>query len=472
MVPKVRSSKYACEHPKWLLQAVSKTGAHYRKLVLECRVEDKNGRFVYKDKLRWKSVPLDNVVCVLPVRCGHCDGCRKLQNDQWAARLIHTAQDRQRVGFLTLSLNDETIRSIEHFKALKGIQKGDNRPYYKELVRPFIKRLRKRGYSFDFFCVSERGEKGGRFHFHLIFFFDNVGERCNKNTGELLDDTRYRQALDLEKDIVKAYGHLRHTVRLPKNRIDPITGTNLRFQTDNEIAFQLICESEWSSNRTYGHNENVANLSPITKFTALGKRYTTAKDAFGICTYFESDSLGMLKYVTNYTQKCQHDGVDTYHRQTGGLGKTYAICHASELYDRNLPFVPCGHSLDGSGYVFTIPTPRYYKRFVPNPQLDAKNFWEYYDSLETSGQLAIRLKNEVYEVSDFHDFDKLNYDEVVDDFNYYTDVDYDTAILYEKNKERFDRHDDAFRYADATQELLARISEFEFPKVGELEFDY
>lgn len=89
----------------------------------------------------------------------------------------------------------------------------------------------------------------------------------------------------------------------------------MRLQTDLESYLQHVIERQFSS-------ERFSSLEDRYIFERHGKsRRITSKGSYGNVTLFIADGVGMLKYVTNYMTKCQHDGYDTYHRQSRGLGK-------------------------------------------------------------------------------------------------------------------------------------------------------
>ena len=283
------------------------------------------------------------------VRCGKCPSCRKLQNDTWYCRLYHQylSEPDSKLVFITLTFNEEEYKYIEQY--LKDIpidqwHKDDYTPVFRYYIRPLIKRLRaKRGENleFSYYCVSERGEQYGRFHFHLCLFwrnhslFSHVASEWNAK-----------------------HPYSKHYVK---------TKRGLRLQTDLESYLQHVIERQFSS-------ERFSSLEERYIFERHGKsRRITSKGSYGNVTLFIADGVGMLKYVTNYMTKCQHDGYDTYHRQSRGLGKKYASEHlAPLLYDDNLPFCYVGSS---GGHLLTCPTPRTYFRWFGDKQKQIDRFW-------------------------------------------------------------------------------------------------
>lgn len=442
MTPKALDSKYLCENPLWLLVAVSTSGrlSHpVRKIVYKPIF-----KFLGDEGSRWyctyqtrshleKSLSLDRILCLLPVRCGKCSHCRKLNNDQWFARLIHHSEGFHRVGFLTLTFNDAELAKIDEYRNKHGISDDDNRFVHTLYIRPFLKRLRKYGYLFDYYCVSERG-KGGRFHFHIVLYFKTADQVCDPRTGEFRDQPYFDSdgkfhplGRDVERvnKLNKVYSDefvlaqrwhwcCRHKVVLPKGKKDPITGLNFRWQTMQEQGFQLIAEKCWSSVRKYGRSDDYRDIHPIQEYSVMtGKRFTTTEGSFGFVSYFEADGKGMLKYVTNYTQKCQHDGFDTYHRQTGGLGYIYPLMHSKEFAEGVPLCVPCGMSSTGSQY--TIPTPRYYSRKLTPSVVRADLFWKFYGQLSQTPEYEKALNRKIDE-KNYPFFNSLDETELERDF--------------------------------------------------------
>lgn len=334
----INESKYACQNPLLLQLQIATTSKQYKAFRF-----NKKGERV--SVMRYENYRKSPVV----VRCGKCPSCRKLQNDTWYCRLYHQylSEPDSKLVFITLTFNEEEYKYIEQY--LKDIpidqwHKDDYTPVFRYYIRPLIKRLRaKRGENleFSYYCVSERGERYGRFHFHLCLFWRNHSLFSHVAS---------------EWNIKHPYS--KHYVK---------TKRGLRLQTDLESYLQHIIERQFSS-------ERFSSLEERYIFERHGKsRRITSKGSYGNVTLFIADGVGMLKYVTNYMTKCQHDGYDTYHRQSRGLGKKYASEHLSTLlYDDNLPFCYVGNS---NGHLITCPTPRTYFRWFGDKQKQIDRFW-------------------------------------------------------------------------------------------------
>lgn len=90
------------------------------------------------------------------VPCGHCLACRLAKSAEWSARLQLEAPYWKKVGFLTLTYDDEHLP-----------EGGSLKP--KDL-QDFWKRLRKYGRDFKYYACGEYGGKFGRPHYHAILF--------------------------------------------------------------------------------------------------------------------------------------------------------------------------------------------------------------------------------------------------------------------------------------------------------------
>lgn len=99
----------------------------------------------------------DGVTRVLVTRCGHCFECQKAYSNEWALRLYHEKQYHKYSLFLTLTYDDE------HCPAM--LVKSD--------VQSFLGRLKKE-VDFRYFACGEYGGKGGRPHYHLMIFTDDL----------------------------------------------------------------------------------------------------------------------------------------------------------------------------------------------------------------------------------------------------------------------------------------------------------
>lgn len=335
----LNQSIYTCKDPRLLITDIATTPEQY--YVTRLKKDSTSERV-----LRYKSYKRTPIV----IRCGKCQGCRKLTNDQWYLRLYHhyLSQPDSKMIFVTLTFNEAEYRYIMDYVTdmPKDEYSGtDFTPVYRKYIVPLKKRLRaERGENleFDFFCVSELGDDNQRFHFHICLFWRN-----------------WRFFLNAATRWNKFHPYSKHYVK---------TKAGLRLQSDLEAYLQHKIERQWS-------NERYSNLENRYIFERHGKsRRISATGSIGNVTLFEADGVGMLKYVTSYALKCQHDGVTTYHRQTPALGKKYVADNlAQAVFDNNIHVGYCGSV---KGKRLYIPLPRVYFRWFGDKAKMIDNFWQ------------------------------------------------------------------------------------------------
>lgn len=102
----------------------------------------------------------------MTVSCRKCMGCRLDQARDWAVRMYHEAQLHEENSFVTLTYNDANLPRYG------SLQYAD--------VQKFLKRLRKQGSNFRYYCAPEYGDGTGRPHYHLCLF------------GEAFTEDRYQ----------------------------------------------------------------------------------------------------------------------------------------------------------------------------------------------------------------------------------------------------------------------------------------
>jgi len=109
------------------------------------------------------------------VPCGGCSDCIGTKRQDWNNRLYYEAFNSTLTIFLTLTYNDENLKTIELPVMDSDVDTMDiNVLYYRDVVN-YWKRLRKEGLKFKYFYVGEYGEKSKRPHYHAIMFFnDNI----------------------------------------------------------------------------------------------------------------------------------------------------------------------------------------------------------------------------------------------------------------------------------------------------------
>ena len=335
-------SKYKCERPILMRsissgigkpRPVSKLGDGFNLYDLDDDLPVYRPRRLHQEFDQYVSFPAI-------VRCGKCAGCRKFQSDEWFVRCCHHLSSNKDLYplFVTFTFSPEGWRYIcDNYDLFPdGEGKLDYTLVYKSIFPDLKKRLRaERGsdLDFDYFLVSEFGEKRGRFHLHCIFFFRGVSSFSLKATL-----------------FCRKWPRLRHFVVNKKAHVK-------RLQTDLEVYLQHHIERNFTY--TVGSKRD---FTPYFRRAENGATSVYYKNQFGYVTAFSTTNFGMFKYVSNYTNKCLKDGVSTFRRFSPGLGFAWAFEHISSLLLRSSSSLPLG--CDSSGRKYNYPIPRAYFRKV------------------------------------------------------------------------------------------------------------
>ena len=124
--------------------------------------------------------PLNNGKFIY-VPCGKCAWCRKAKRNEWCLRFEVEQRQNMFTDFITLTYDEQHVPYyIDEEDGVFEMRAS------KADVQKFIKRLRKQGYKFKYFIVSELGPKEGRPHYHGIFFSNekikesDIQEKWNK----------------------------------------------------------------------------------------------------------------------------------------------------------------------------------------------------------------------------------------------------------------------------------------------------
>lgn len=121
-----------------------------------------------KNEISFKECPDSNKI-QLP--CGQCVGCRLEKSRQWAIRCMHEAQLHEKNCFITLTYNEENLksRSLNHTDFQKFLKR------FRKAIAPA--RLR-------YYMAGEYGSRFGRPHFHAcIFGYDFHDKKLLKRTS-------------------------------------------------------------------------------------------------------------------------------------------------------------------------------------------------------------------------------------------------------------------------------------------------
>lgn len=98
--------------------------------------------------------PIDRCIANLTLPCGQCQGCRLERSRQWAVRIMHEASLYSSNSFVTLTYNDDNLKSSLDYT---DFQK-------------FMKRLRKSFPDVRYYMCGEYGSENWRPHFHACLF--------------------------------------------------------------------------------------------------------------------------------------------------------------------------------------------------------------------------------------------------------------------------------------------------------------
>lgn len=337
-------SKYKCEHPILLRSVssgvgkpkpVSKLGDGFKFYDVDGDLPEYRPRKLHYEFDDYVSFPA-------LVRCGKCEACRKFQSDEWFVRCCHhlSANGDLYPLFVTFTFSPEGWQYVKENCDLfpDGDGKLDYTEVYKFIFPKMKKRLRaERGSNlqFDYFLVSEFGEAKGRFHLHTIFYFRNT------------------QALSFAAAaFCREYPFLRHFVINKKAKVR-------RLQTDLEVFLQHHIE------RNFTFSEGVKrDFIPHSRFNEYGKRSTYYTNQFGYVTAFSTQSFGMFKYISNYTNKCLKDGKTTFRRFSPGLGFAWAFQNLATVLLGVSKSLPLGLNQDGKHYQYFIPR-SYFRKVCP-----------------------------------------------------------------------------------------------------------
>lgn len=104
------------------------------------------------------------------IKCGQCIECKMEHARQWAIRCMCEQQITEEKGkrscFATFTYNEENVPYVES-ESMEGVY---HQTLFKRDMQLYIKRVRKKGYKFRYFCAGEYGGRFERPHYHAIIF--------------------------------------------------------------------------------------------------------------------------------------------------------------------------------------------------------------------------------------------------------------------------------------------------------------
>lgn len=352
-------SLYNCENPRLMWRvSLPLTGMRIPKRKFERIFCKDTGEALYTDRVDY--VPALSRSVPLIVRCGKCEHCRKYQNDEWASRMIMESISHKgsMPFFITLSFDTRFDSDLSV---------SDKTSVYRNYIIPFKKRLRSYGVCFRYYCVSELGEVGKRFHFHLVTWVD-------LDNGLVDSATKFAQKYaPLSSDYFES-------CRLFVKGADG----KYRLQTDLECYVQYLVQRAWSEN-----TQRYACAPVIKIHHKDGRRVKSVEypNQIGWVSCSQSESFGACYYITSYSVKCLHDGVVTYHRQSPGLGSSYV----EQNIRGSLDMLESGKSIPDCWTYSETPflLPRFFiRKFMPVHHR-IRRMWSYLSSLNIWDYLSL-----------------------------------------------------------------------------------
>lgn len=91
---------------------------------------------------------------LLELPCGHCLACISNKRKEWAVRCCLEANEHKENCFVTLTYDPKFYDD----------------EFHRDHWQVFLKNLRNRGYKIRYYGCAERGDEGGRCHYHIIVF--------------------------------------------------------------------------------------------------------------------------------------------------------------------------------------------------------------------------------------------------------------------------------------------------------------
>lgn len=119
--------------------------------------------------LAWSPREINKELATFQLPCGKCIDCRLEYSRQWAIRCIHEAQMYEKNSFITLTYDDQHLKSPK-------LEYSD--------FQKFMKKLRKvQDEHIGMFVTGEYGDKTKRPHWHAIIFNWSPSDGVHKYTN-------------------------------------------------------------------------------------------------------------------------------------------------------------------------------------------------------------------------------------------------------------------------------------------------
>lgn len=246
----------------------------------------------------------------MQIPCGKCIGCRLQKSKEWSVRCMHEASLYWNNCWLTLTLNDDYIKTRENPYSL---QRGTTSE-----ITKFLKRLRKKyGEGIRYFYCAEYGETcffckktekncathgcgnyhpwRGRPHYHVCIFNHDF------------DDKRYFKTINGKKHYTSE--------TLEALWTDPKTKQFMGWATISELTYDSCAyTARYTTKKIYG--EKAEEIDPVT-----GIRHYEIIDENGVIHELEPEYCQMSRGSSKL--------------QTGGIGKGWLDKYSKEVLDND-----------------------------------------------------------------------------------------------------------------------------------------
>ena len=228
--------------------------------------------------------------------CGQCQPCRINQSREWALRILLEKRVATQTMFTTLTYDDENL--------VKVLSKND--------VQAFLKRLRKYGYKFRYYCCGEYGDKSGRPHYHLCIFLglehDLGAFRIDTDRAWSMGRTNVRPVK--EKDNVASYISRYVTKKATKlwDPDRPEWHLSSRRPGLGTGAVKHICDSLWK----YEYFNQVDDVPPV--MVCDGKTYPIPQFLKKRMREYMEKEYGFICDPTTSQKICSERYADAFER--------------------------------------------------------------------------------------------------------------------------------------------------------------
>lgn len=168
--------------------------------------------------LAWSSRYYSKEYCTFQIPCGKCIACRLERSRQDAVRCVHEASLYKKNSFITLTYNDENLKSskLQYVDFQLFVKKLRSYIYEEELKKCFpnvetqeerrslyrrstdeFREDFKRRTRVSIFCTGEYGDRRKRPHWHFLLFNWRPSDLSDSHTNERGDEAFKSKSLEL-----------------------------------------------------------------------------------------------------------------------------------------------------------------------------------------------------------------------------------------------------------------------------------